>query len=166
MIGALRLLLLTGCRKSEVLMLRWDDVDLETGYLHLPDAKTGARSVALNEGAKTVLRQMADARTSEYVFPSQQHGKHLSDIGKVWRDIRSSAGLEDVTIHDLRRSFGSTAHAAGVDIYMIRELLGHRDLRTTQIYVRVADKARQEAAQVAGEMISRSMDWEPGIIVS
>ena len=156
-IGALRLLLLTGGRKSEVLMLRWEDVDLETGHLHLPDAKTGARSVALNQGAKTVLRQMADARTSEYVFPSQQHGKHLSDLGKVWRNIRPSAGLEDVTIHDLRRSFGSTAHAAGVDIYMIRELLGHRDLRTTQIYVRVADKARQAASELTGSKISDAL---------
>lgn len=156
-IGALKLLLLTGCRKSEVLTLRWDDVDLETGHLHLSDAKAGARSVALNKAAKVVLRDLAIARTSNYVFPSRDSGKHLSDLGKVWRDIRSNAGLDDVTIHDLRRSFGSTAHAAGVDIYMIRELLGHRDLRTTQIYVRVADKARQAASELTGLRITDAL---------
>ena len=95
-----RLLLLTGCRKSEILSLRWSDY--YEGKLYLQDSKTGPRTVWLSSPARHILDGLP--RTSRWIFPSPRGERHLSArrLGDFWSDVRAEAGISDVRCHDLR----------------------------------------------------------------
>lgn len=149
-VAALRLLMLTGCRKSEVLALRWEDVDLEAGELRLRDAKTGARTVPLSPEAAGVLAGARRLPGSPWVIPGRKPGDRLRNIDEPWRRIRTRAGLDGVRIHDLRHSFASRALALGESLPMIGKLLGHTQIQTTARYAHLArDSVKASASRVA-----------------
>ena len=149
-LSSIHLLMLTGCRKSEVLALRWQDVDLETGELRLRDAKTGARTVPLSREAAGVLAGARRLPGSPWVIPGRKPGDRLRNIDEPWRRIRTRAGLDGVRIHDLRHSFASRALALGESLPMIGKLLGHTQIRTTARYAHLArDSVNASAARVA-----------------
>ena len=149
-VAAPRLLMLTGCRRNEILTLRWEDVDLEAGELRLRDAKTGARSVALSPAARKVLSALPRKSNNPWVIAGPEAGRHLSNLNSPWLVIRKRAGLEDVRIHDLRHSFTSRALALGESLTMIGKLLGHRQVQTTARYAHlVRDSVKTSAARVA-----------------
>lgn len=159
-VAAIRLFMLTGCRKSEILSLRRDEVDFQTRHLRLTDAKTGPRSVPLNDAAIRILEDLPRIGSSPFVFPSDSASGHIRDVQYLWRKIRKTADVEDVTIHDLRRTFGSKVLASGFSTYMVQKLLGHRDIRTTQIYAHYADDARQEASNVTAARIAEALGMD------
>ena len=103
-IAAIRLLMLTGCRLSEIQKLRWEHVDLEAGELRLPDTKTGAKAVHLGDPAIAVLKGIARSDENPWVIAGRKPGSYLTDLQHPWRRIRARAGLDDVRIHDLRHS--------------------------------------------------------------
>ena len=103
-IAAIRLLMLTGCRKSEILLLRWEHVDLEAGELRLPDSKTGAKVVHLGDPAISVLRGMSRNEGNPWVLPGRKTGKPMSDLDYYWQRIRDRTGLKGVRVHYLRHS--------------------------------------------------------------
>ena len=149
-VAALRLLMLTGCRRNEILTLRWEDVDLEAGEIRLPDAKTGARSVALSPAARKVLSALPRKENNPWVIAGPEAGRHLSNLNSPWLVVRKRAGLEDVRIHDLRHSFASRALALGENLTMIGKLLGHRQVQTTARYAHLArESVKTSAARVA-----------------
>lgn len=149
-VAALRLLMLTGCRRNEILTLRWKDVDLEAGELTLQDAKTGARQVALSPAARKVLSAMPRKVDNPWVIAGPEPGRHLSNLNSPWLVVRKRAGLEDVRIHDLRHSFASRALALGESLTMIGKLLGHRQVQTTARYAHLArESVKTSAARVA-----------------
>ncbi len=149
-VAALRLLMLTGCRKSEILTLRWEDVDLEAGELRLPDAKTGARSVAISPSARRVLAGLRRLPDNPWVITGTRPGRHFRNLNSTWLVIRDRAKLNDVRIHDLRHSFASRALALGESLPMIGKLLGHRKVQTTARYAHLArDSVKASAARVA-----------------
>ncbi len=152
-VAALRLLMLTGCRKNEILTLRWRDVDLAARELKLQDAKTGPRVVPLSPSAVNVLAGLRRTANSEWVIPGRKAGRHLSEIDRTWRRLRERAGLPDVRIHDLRHSFASIALAAGESLPMIAKLLGHRRLESTIRYAHLARNGVHESA----EKVARSL---------
>lgn len=160
--AAVRLLLLTGARKSEVLQLRWEHIDLERGYLRLPSSKTGAKSIPLGSAAVELIGAMPRLAASPYVFPSDRTEKHFVGLSKVWERIRLRAEIPDLRLHDLRHSFASVGASSGSSLLMIGALLGHRDPKTTQRYAHIANDpakaaADQVAAAVASAMKSSSM---------
>ena len=152
-IAALRLLLLTGCRKNEILSLRWEHVALDAGELRLPDTKTGARTIALPAAAVKLLKDLPRTGGNLWVLPGRMPGKHLTDMDKSWHRIRERAGLRDVRIHDLRHSYASRALALGESLPMIGRLLGHRRIETTARYAHLA----QESVQASAERIAESL---------
>lgn len=145
-----RLLLLTGCRTGEWRKAIWSWVDLERGTLSLPDraSKTGQRVVSL---APEVVRLLDDLpRASVYVLPGERGGP-MSGHQKAWREIRARAGLEDVRIHDLRHTFGSYAHRNGLGLKAVADLLGHKQLSTSERYITgIGSEAHRNATIVAG----------------
>lgn len=152
-VAALRLLMLTGCRRNEVLTLRWEDVDLEAGELRLRDAKTGARSVALSPAARKVLSALPRKPDNPWVIAGPEVGRHLSNLNSPWLLVRKRARLEDVRIHDLRHSFASRALALGESLTMIGKLLGHRQVQTTARYAHLArESVKTSAARVAASI--------------
>ena len=149
-VAAFRLLMLTGCRRNEILTLRWEDVDLEAGELHLRDAKTGARSVALSPAARSVLTSLPRRPDNPWVIPGMKPGARLSNLNNAWLVVRARADLKDVRIHDLRHSFASRALALGESLPMIGRMLGHRKVQTTARYAHLArDSVKASAGRVA-----------------
>ena len=150
-----RLLLLSGCRKGEILNLRWSEVEGDT--LVLADSKTGPRKVHLNPQARAVLdRQMRGP--GPYVFPSpvcpdRPRGGNLS----VWDKARREAGIEDVRLHDLRHNFASHAVMQGVPVPVVSRLLGHTSTRMTLRYVHLADRDVRAAAERVGMAMAKLM---------
>ena len=140
-----RLLLLTGCRKSEILTLRWSDY--REGKLLLSDSKTGPRTVWLSSVSRRILNGLP--RSGPWVFPSPRRNFHLSGftLDSFWWKVRAEAGIEDVRCHDLRHSYASVALAHGETILTIGRLLGHNDPATRLKYTHLADAAVHEAAE-------------------
>ena len=155
-VAAIRLLMLTGCRRSEVLTLRWTDVDLETGELHLADAKSGPRAVQLPPTAVQLLTALPRRKDSPWVFPgNDRHGRFGAEgLDHVWRTVRARAGLVDVRLHDLRHSFASRALALGETLPVIGKLLGHSDIETTARYAHLARDSIHEAAERIADSIA------------
>ncbi len=149
-VAAIRLLALTGCRKNEILTLRWEDVDLRAAELKLADAKTGPRRVALSPGAARLLAEIPRAAGNPWVLPGRGKSRPLRSIDDAWRIVRERADLDDVRLHDLRHSYASRALALGETLPMIGKLLGHSQMETTARYAHLArDSVRESAARIA-----------------
>ena len=148
--AAIRLLMLTGCRKNEILRLRWKDVDLGAMELHLPDTKTGARTVSLSPEAAGVLAGIPRAGGNPWVIQDRKKGQRQPRIDRQWCLVRARAKLGDVRIHDCRHSFASRALALGESLPAIGKLLGHAHVQTTARYAHLArDSMHESAARVA-----------------
>ena len=150
-VAAFRLLLLTGCRLSEIQFLRWECV--REDCIELPDAKTGGRVVPLGPEARAVLAALPREEDNPWVIRGRLPGSHITDLQRPWRRIRARAGLEDVRIHDLRHSYASRALALGESLTMIGKLLGHTQVQTTARYAHLArDSIQNAAARITGSV--------------
>jgi integrase len=156
-IAALRLLLFSGCRLSEILTLIWDEVDLENQCLRLRESKTGAKVVYLPPPAIEVLSAIERQVDNPFVIVGAKRGSHLVNLQKPWRRIRQQAGLDDVRIHDLRHSFASVAAASGLSLPIIGALLGHNQPATTARYAHLAADPMKQAAAITGNQIAKAL---------
>ncbi len=152
-VTATRLLMLTGCRLSEIQTLRWEDVNLEAAEIRLRDAKTGARMVPLSSAAVSVLSALPRPEDNPWVIVGKKPGAHLTDLQHPWRRIRARADLDDVRIHDLRHSFASRALALGESLPMIGKLLGHTQVQTTARYAHLANESVKASGSRVGDSI-------------
>lgn len=159
--NCIRLLLLTGCRLSEIQKLKWAYVDLKNGALRLPDSKTGAKLVTIGKAAIDVLKAIPKIENNPYVITGQVEGQHLTDMQRPWRRLRKRAGLNDVRIHDLRHSFASDALQLGEDLPMIGKLLGHTQIQTTARYAHLKIDPIKLAADKVADAIARALEQSP-----
>ncbi|MBA3638654.1 MAG: site-specific integrase [Acidobacteriota bacterium] len=161
-IAALKLLLLTGARVSEILSLRWAEVDLAGGALRLSDSKTGAKTIVLNEPALDVLRGWPHYARSPYVFPGEGRGErkglHRVSLADPWAWMKKRARLRDVRVHDLRHSFASVSVSNGQTLPMIGALLGHSQPATTQRYAHLMDDPLRAASAATGATIATALE--------
>ena len=153
----IRLLLLTGCRRSEVLALRWCEVDGDT--LALGDSKTGPRKVYLNVAARRIIERQPRGE-SEFVFPSPRKSERPRQHLALWDSVRRDAGIEDVRLHDLRHTLASHAIMNGVPVPVVSRLLGHSNVRMTLRYAHLADKDIEAAAERLGAAMAQIMALE------
>ncbi|MCC7133505.1 MAG: integrase arm-type DNA-binding domain-containing protein [Gemmatimonadales bacterium] len=150
-IAAVRLLALTGCRRGEILDLRWAEVDLERGHLRLRDTKSGESVRPLSGAARAILEGLPQSRPDNRVLPGTKGRRH--EIKPAWMAVRRLAGLDDVRLHDLRHTVASRSQHSGHSLLVTGSLLGHRNLQTTQKYAHlVADPVQEAADRVAGEI--------------
>ncbi|MDE0004945.1 MAG: tyrosine-type recombinase/integrase [Rhodospirillaceae bacterium] len=159
-IAAIRLLTLTGCRRTEILSLRWDDVDRTAGVLRLRDSKTGPRTVPLTAPALAVLGSIEPTPDSPFVFTGERTGRAVARIDGAWHRVRERAGLEDVRMHDLRHSYASRALSLGESLTAIGHLLGHRKVATTARYAHLVRDAEKAAAVRVGASIEAHLGGE------
>ncbi|MDE0383899.1 MAG: tyrosine-type recombinase/integrase [Defluviicoccus sp.] len=148
----IRLLLLTGCRKGEIVRLRWSEVGNDA--LMLEDSKTGPRAVPLNSQAKRVLDEQPRGG-SPFVFPSPRDPSRprCRDIA-LWYRVRREAGIEDVRLHDLRHTHASHAVMNGVPMPVVSRLLGHADVGMTLRYAHLGDREIEAAAERVGQAVA------------
>lgn len=158
-VSAILLLIYTGCRLSEILTLRWDYVT--SHHLELPDSKTGRRRIPLPREAYDILMDLPRESGNPFVILGGVEGAPLVNLQKPWRRIRARADLTDVRIHDLRHTYASVAVNNGIDPFMLKEIMGHKNLSTTLRYSHLADDAVQRAAGSVASRLAGALGQRP-----
>ena len=152
----IRILLLTGCRKNEIVRLRRDEVKVDR--LELRDSKTGPRTVMLNGQAWDVVKRRMAQSTGPWVFPSVKDSSRAQSHGlPLWYAVRREAGIEDARLHDLRHTVASQAAMNGVPLPVVARMLGHSNVRMTMRYAHVGDREIEAAAERVGDAVARAM---------
>jgi len=146
--AAVRLILLTGCRKGEIMTLQWRDY--RDGHL-LRDGKTGPRTVWLSAAARRVLDRLP--RTGAWVFPARTGKGRAQGLDRYWQRLRDEAGLQDVRLHDLRHSYASSALRASETVLTIGRLLGHNKPETTLRYIHLEDDSVRDAVEAVAPVL-------------
>ena len=154
----IRLLLMTGCRKSEVLTLRWREVNGDT--LELEDSKTGPRQVLLSPEARAIIERQPQSG-NPWVFPSPVNPAQARSDLSLWNRVRKLAGIEDVRLHDLRHTFASQAAMQGIPLPVVARLLGHAQVQMTLRYAHVSDRDVEAAAERIGGVMAGIMNRSP-----
>lgn len=153
----IRLLLLTGARRGEVLGARWEHFDLRAGVWTKPAATTKQKKmhhVPLSPQAIALLKSLpAD---SDLLFPSASNSGALTGLKRAWSAVCTLAGLENVRIHDLRHSFASLAISGGIPLAVVGGLLGHTQAQTTQRYAHLHDEVQRAATGAVGAIIGHA----------
>ncbi|WP_420430987.1 tyrosine-type recombinase/integrase [Hyphobacterium sp.] len=153
-IAILRLLILTGARKGEIISLEWREVDLERRTIAKKDTKTGRRAVPISKPVVDILSGLERQEGSSFVFPAARGDSHFQGLTKEWLQIRKRAGLEDVRIHDLRHTFASISIMNGVPIAVLSKLLGHASITTTERYAHLSNDPVRQGAEEVGSVFS------------
>ena len=154
--AAIRLLALTGCRRSEALNLHWRDIGVDA--INLPDSKTGPRTVLLGEAARALIKALPGPHDpDEFLFPRHAEGKGVWVLTNCWRTACADAKLGRLRLHDLRHTAASQAVMAGENLPLVGKLLGHRQHRTTAGYAHLADAHLVETAEKVGSIIAQAM---------
>lgn len=150
--NAIRLLMLTGARRSEVLSATWDMFDLDAGVWTKPSSHTKQKKphrVPLSPPALQLLQKIRarEKHSSSYIFPSRARSTrpHLTELKKSWSRICRLADLEGVRIHDLRHTYASILVSGGASLPIIGALLGHTQDQTTHRYAHLMDNPLREA---------------------
>jgi integrase len=154
--AALWLYLLTGARKSEVLTMRWSDLDLTRKEWRLPTTKAGrTHYIPLSDPAVEILKKLPKQEGNPYVICGHKAGSHLVNISSAWRRVRKAAGVEDVRLHDLRRTVGSWLAQSGNSLHLIGKVLNHSNASTTQIYARFAQDQVRSALDEHASLLTQ-----------
>ena len=148
--------LLTGARRANAQAMRWEEVHLERATWEIPVTKTGDRhTVPLSPEAVTILRHRKEHSVSEWVFPSHGESGHLVEPKRAWKVLLERAEIQDLRIHDLRRTLGSWQAADGASLSIIGKTLGHKNVSTTAIYARLnLDPVRQAVNSATRAMLT------------
>jgi integrase len=156
-VAMVRLLLLTGARRGEVLGLQWTHIDWQAGSARLPDSKTGPKTLYLSDAARAVLAQLPRVEGNPWCLPGRVPGRPLANPQKPWKRLRGAAGLDDVRLHDLRHTYAAVAARGGLSLPMIGALLGHVEPQTTQRYAHLVGHPVQAAAEQVGEAVKQAL---------
>ncbi len=156
--NAIRLLVLTGSRRNEVLGAKWEQFDLEKGVWTKPSHTTKQKKtehLPLSTQVVSLLKSIKEEATGPYLFPGKIDGKPLQDIKKAWKTISTQAGLTDVRLHDLRHTHASHLVSSGLSLSIVGKLLGHTQASTTQRYAHLADEPLRQAAEFFGNKVEK-----------
>jgi integrase len=164
---AIRLLLLTGARKSEIVGLRWDEIDFGRTRIELPPertkagGKTGERRIPLSPAAMTILAARRPEEAEGLVFPASRGEGATTGLQKTWEAVRLEAELVDLRLHDLRHSYASFAVADGASLALIAKALGHSTTRVTERYAHLSFDPVQALADRTGKRLMGENDKPP-----
>ena len=142
--------LLTGARKANVLAMRWDEINLNTNLWRIPETKNGTEhSIPLVPEAVALLTKRFQAKKCEWVFPGVGKSGHLMEPKRAWTRILTEAGIDNLRLHDLRRTFGSWQAATGANLSVIGKSLNHKNVSTTAIYARLDTDPVRKSMEIA-----------------
>ena len=151
----IKLLLLTGARKREILDARWEDIDLSLGTLKIPLSKSGKpRYIVLSLVAVDLLKSIPRLTSAPWVFVNEITRRPPRSIFYAWDTIRRRVGIENVRLHDLRHSYASFLVNSGHSLYEVQSLLGHANASMTQRYAHLSQGRLRDAANSVGDIIA------------
>jgi integrase len=154
---AVRLIMLTGCRRGEALSARWDQFDSGKKVWSKPAASTKQEKdheIPLSAPARELLTRMERSARGPFLFPSRDGKGHMTDLKTSWRTLCEMAGLEGVRLHDLRHSFAAIAVSRGATLPLIGALLGHSNPNTTNRYAHLYDDPQRAVAESVASVIT------------
>jgi len=160
-VKAILILSVLGLRKSELLSRTWDDLSFSDRLIYIRDPKNGeSRYVALNTFSYDLLKRMHKERdkSSPWIFPSRSGSGHLLEVRRTFDTILKKADIKGLRLHDLRRSHATHLLNSGVDIVQIKEILGHKDLRSTQVYARLKTASLAKTSELASKRIEEAIN--------
>lgn len=153
--AALKLLLLTGLRRNEVIKARWDQVDLDARLLYLPKTKAGKpRYAVLNSVAYELVKNLPSRNASPWLFPARSGDKPIENPKSTLLRVLERAGIDPMRTHDLRHSFASTAINAGATLAEVQGLLGHSSSAMTERYAHLAQDNVRRASEVVASVVA------------
>ena len=145
----------TGMRKGEILSLKWEDVDLKHGFLHIKETKNGERKeVPINGTLKHTLSGLPRRLDGGHVFYDPKTDKPYQDVKKSFATACRKAGITDFHFHDLRHTYASHLVMAGVDLTTVKELLGHKNLTMTLRYSHLSPTHKVKAVEALDTILN------------
>ncbi|MFT3673455.1 tyrosine-type recombinase/integrase [Aestuariivirga sp.] len=163
-IAAIRLLLLSGARLSEIIELEWAHIDFENGTVKLPSRKGGKREPhPVGNAVMETLNRLPRITKSKFVLPRPDDPtRHITkEVMEVnWQRIRQHAKIDDVRIHDLRHTVGTYAAQAGISGFIVRDLLRHKNIATTSRYANFDASPVRDVSNTVGDMLSANLKGE------
>jgi integrase len=164
--NAIRLLLLTGARRNEVLGAQWSEFDMDAGTWVKPATRTKAgkpHRVPLSAPARQLLADMRAKAEGDALFPGRR-GEAQTTLKTFWKAVCRTAKLRDLRTHDLRHAFASHLASNGQSLLVIGQLLGHSQVATTQRYSHLFDDVQRRAVESVGSIVvSATSDAAPVI---
>jgi integrase len=154
------MLMFTGARRGSVVSMRWEDIDLGAAIWTIPAEvaknKT-ATPIPLTQPAIRLLQQLLGRSAGEpWVFPSPVGKGHLVGLAKAWARVLNRAKINNLRIHDIRRSVGTAMARTGASPHLIATGLGHRSIASARAYVRLAgEDARQALADAVASLTAQ-----------
>jgi integrase len=155
----IRLLLLTGCRRGEMLQATWDEFDLDAGVWTKPASRTKqgrSHRIPLSAPARLILGEMRAAADSPMLFPARRRNSVQVNLNGFWRQVCVAAGIEGVRMHDLRHAYASFLASGGLSLPIIGALLGHSQPSTTNRYSHLLDDPLRQATEKVGQIIENA----------
>lgn len=148
--------LLTGARRSNVQEMQWNQINFDRAEWRIPTTKNGEpQTVTLSAEAVEILRNRQDGNAGAWVFPGLGASGHLVEPKKAWRRVLDRAGIDDLRIHDLRRTLGSWQAKTGASLAIVGKSLNHKSPSTTAIYARLdLDPVRESVDRATGAMLA------------
>ena len=157
-VAAIRTLLLTGCRRSEVLALPWARLDTKARCIRFAETKSGAQLRPIGATAAKQMAAQSRHKTSKWIFPADRGDGHFVGLPRVLARLCARAGLKDITVHTLRHSFAAMAAELGFSELTIAGLLGHSVPGVTARYAHVPDSALVVAADRVSARMAAALD--------
>lgn len=162
----IKLILLTGCRKSEITTLKWEYIDFDRQIFHFPDTKTGKQDRPFGTGALNLLRKLEKDKRSEWVFPSLRNGTHMENLLRLFKRLCETTDDDGqrilikpgLNLHALRHTFASLANEMGYSDITIAALLGHRIGTVTSRYTHTVDRTLIHAANEISTAIENALN--------
>ena len=150
-------------RKSEILNLRWKQVDLKKNLIKVEDTKSGkSRYININSELSCLLPGLKTKnKESEFVFSNPETAKPYVDLKRAFKTACERAGIRELRFHDLRHTFASRLVEGGVDLITVRDLLGHSTVKVTERYTHSNQKLRKEAVEVLVEKTNKQSKKSP-----
>jgi len=153
--SAILLYLFTGLRKSELLHAKWEDLDWQQRSLRIPETKADrVHHIPLSEPAMKIMRELPRIEDNPYILAGRKSGAPIVNLDKPWFRIRQAADLEDVRLHDLRRTVGSSLAQQGSSLHLIGRVLNHSNPRTTQVYAHFTEENVRAALDSHAERLN------------
>jgi len=156
-LNAIWVLLLTGCRKSEITQLRWAEVDVEHSCLRLADSKTGQQIRPIGQAALEIIGRQPRYDDHSYVFPAVRGNGFCQSLPKLWNRIREELGFSEITMHTFRHAFASVAAELGYSEFTIGGILGHKPHSITSRYVHLVDRSLVDAANAVSAEVKHKL---------
>lgn len=153
--AALKVMLLTGARCSEILTLKWEYFSESKEKALLPSSKTGAKVLPIPPTAWEIISSLP--RINEYCFPGRWGRGHIVNVKDTWKRICEAGGISGWRIHDLRHAFASYAVNSGKSLPIIGKILGHSQASTTNRYAHLAENPVAQAAAETAEGLAQEL---------